>query len=287
MTVPAVDAAWRRYRRWARVARAGRKRIRKWRQGALILLVVGALLGALPSLPGWPPDLTPVTGILAALALAAAGGIQLNFLNADQMARWTKARATAEGLKAEIYRFCAGVAPYTGADRDAKLNGRVDELTTGTTDLAADVQRSPPDTRPLPEVHDIASYVVKRAEAQRVWHADRILDHTRRARNLRLAEFAATAVGAVLSAVSAALKIDLAAWIAASTTIAAAVSAHAAAARHDKIAASYAVTTDHLERLIERLPAEPDPRAAAEFVVAVERVLAAQNEGWVELIEAP
>jgi cytochrome c551/c552 len=77
----------------------------------------------------------------------------------------------------------------------------------------------------------------------------------------------------------------LSAWAAAATTIAAAFATHLAAAQHQRIAASYAATADQLDRLIADVdPASADPDRQAQFVADVERVLAAQNDGWTDLL---
>jgi hypothetical protein len=63
------------------------------------------------------------------------------------------------------------------------------------------------------------------------------------------------------------------------------VAAHIASEQHDRIAAGYASTTEELQRLIRDFRrAGQTPEAAARFVAAVERVLAAQNQSWSSLI---
>jgi conflict system pore-forming effector with SLATT domain len=61
--------------------------------------------------------------------------------------------------------------------------------------------------------------------------------------------------------------------------------AHLAATQHQRIAATYAATADQLERLIAGIdPATATPRQQAQLVADVERVLAAQNQGWTDLL---
>jgi len=77
----------------------------------------------------------------------------------------------------------------------------------------------------------------------------------------------------------------LSAWTAAATTVAAAIATHLAATHHERIAASYAATADQLDRLIADVdPATTDPDRQAQFVAEAERILAAQNEGWTDLL---
>jgi hypothetical protein len=101
-----------------------------------------------------------------------------------------------------------------------------------------------------------------------------------------LCQLAATAAGAVLAAVAGALPgAHLAVWTAAATTVAAAFATHIAAAQHQRVAASFAATADQLERLIVGVdPAKASTDRQAQFVADVERVLATQNNGWVDLL---
>ena len=142
------------------------------------------------------------------------------------------------------------------------------------------------DDRPLPPVRTFESYRNKRAQAQADWHRAKVARHVAIARRLRFCQLGATAVGAVLAAIAGALPgAHLAAWTAAATTIAAAFAAQITATQHERVATSYAATADQLERLVDGV----DPKTAsadrqAQFVADVERVLAVQNEGWVDLL---
>ena len=108
----------------------------------------------------------------------------------------------------------------------------------------------------------------------------------RTARKLRFFQLGATVAGAVLAAVAAAVPgAHLAAWTAAATTIAAAFATHIAATQHQQIAASYAANADQLQRLIDGVnPKTATADQQAQFVADVERVLAVQNDGWVDLL---
>jgi SMODS and SLOG-associating 2TM effector domain 1/Protein of unknown function (DUF4231) len=283
----AVEGTWRRHRQWSITAANGRARLDRWRRVNLALLVAGAVLGAVAAQSSWPRGLTATAGGLAAFALALAAIVQQRFLNANEVARWTGARAASEALKAEVFRYLAGVAPYDGAGRDQALNLRVDAVRDKADALMVDVQQIPADDRALPDVHDLASYVAKRAKDQADWHRRKIGEHVQAARRIRYAELAATVIAALLGAIGAALDTKgLAVWIGVATTIGAAFAAHLSATQHDRIAATYATTADRLDLLIEQLPAEPDAATAAQFVADVESRLATQNESWLGLFSA-
>jgi hypothetical protein len=280
-----VGGAWQRQRRWSIAASNGRARLERWRRVNLILLVIGAILGAVAAQSSWPRGLTGTAAGGAALALALAGIVQQRFLNPDEVARWTSARAASETLKAEVFRYRAGVAPYDDADRDSTLSAQVDAVQKKAAVLALDLQTTPADSKVLPEVTDFTSYVANRAKNQADWHRGKLPEHVQAARRIRYAELAATAVAALLGAIGAASGTKgLTVWIGVATTIGAAFAAHLSATQRDKIAAGYAATADRLDLLIERLPAHPNAATRAQFVADVESTLAAQNETWLGLL---
>jgi SMODS and SLOG-associating 2TM effector domain 1/Protein of unknown function (DUF4231) len=286
-TTQACTHAWARQRQWSVAANVGRDRIRRRRQLNLALLILGALSGAVAAVTIWPHAVTTTAATIAVLALTAAGAVQKRWLTGQELNRWATARAASEAVKSEVYRYLAEVGPYVGPDRDTALAKAVDDAQAPAQDLLVDLHTVTADDRPLPPVRDLNSYVEERAVAQANWHRDRIRQHQKAASRIRAAELAATAIAAVLSALTAASVINLAAWVSAATTIAAAFAAHLAATRHDRIAGSYAATAERLDRLLQRLPANPDPVASTAFVDAVEQVLTAQNEGWGSLVSAP
>ena len=68
----------------------------------------------------------------------------------DAVHAWTRLRSVSEALKADTYRYLAGVAPFGGADRDAVLLGRFDALMDDAGDLVGRTLDAPPADRPLP-----------------------------------------------------------------------------------------------------------------------------------------
>jgi hypothetical protein len=283
---PRLELAWRRHRQWSRAADRARDRLDRFRSWNLVLLVLGAGAGAVAAQPDLPGGVVTGFAIGAAVVLAVAGFIQTNLLNEDQTARWTKARAASEALKAEVYRYLAGVAPYDGANRSEVLESKLVEVRRRTADQLVDQQSTQPDGRPLPALRDIATYVRDRAEKQAEWHREKTGEHVRKGRTLRGCQIAATLAGVVLSAVTGFLPgWHLTSWTAALATVAAAFGAQLAATRHQRVAAEYALTADQLDGLVAGFDAATaGPARRAEFVAEVERVLANQNDSWTDLL---
>ena len=282
-----LDLVWRRQRQWSLAANAARARLDRLRLWNLLLLVLGALAGTMAAQTWRASGVVTGFAIAAAVALALAGFIQANALNKDQTARWTQARAASEALKAEVYRYLIGVSPYAGADRAQALQAQLDVVQDRVPQsLLVDQQTTAADDRPIPSMRTFDQYVTLRAQDQANWHRTKSAEHAHQARTLRIWQLIATGLGVILSAIAGFVPSwHLSTWTAAATTIAAAVGAHLAATQHQRIAATYAATADQLERLIAGIdPATATPEQQAQFVADVERVLAAQNEGWTDLL---
>ena len=280
-----LNLVWSSHRQWSLAAEAAKSRLNQWRQRTLALLVAGALAGALAAQTWLSSGFVSAAAAVSAVLLAIAAWVQRTALTSDQTARRTGARAASEALKAEAYRYLARVQPYDGADRSDRLAAQLDAIQARGQKLLVDQQLVPPDNRPLPKVSTFGGYLTARAQQQATWHREKVAEHLRKARTLRLWQLAATGAGVVLAAVAGVLPgSHLAAWTAAATTIAAAIGAHLAAGQHQRIAASYASTADQLDRLIAEIdPVGAGPDRQARFVADVERVLAAQNAGWTDL----
>jgi hypothetical protein len=281
-----LDVVWRRHRQWSVAADAARKRLDRWRLWNLVLLVLGALLGALAAQSWLAASVATGSAAAAAICLGLAGLLQAHALTADQTARWTHARAASEALKAETFRYLIRVAPYAQADRAQVLQAHLDVIRTRAAALLVDQQDAPADDRPLPMLHTMQEYVTARAQGQASWHRNGLAEHAQRARRLRFLQLLATGVGVALAAVTGFVPSwALSTWTAAATTVAAAVGAHLAATQHQGIAAAYAATADQLETLVAGFdPATATPGQQALFVADVERVLAIQNQGWMDLL---
>lgn len=283
-----LDLVWRRHRQWSVAAEVARRRLDRWRLWNLVLLVLGALTGALAAQTWLAAPVATGSAVVAVVSLGLAGYLQAHLLNTEQTARWTHARAASEALKAETHRYLVRVAPYAQADRSQVLRAQLDVVRTRAAALLVDQQDVPVDDRPLPEVRTVGEYVTARAQGQATWHRDESVRHARRARHIRAWQLVATGVGVVLAAVTGFVPSwRLSTWTAAATTIAAVFGAHLAATQHQAIAAAYAATADQLETLIagfDQPSATPDRQA--QFVADVERVLAAQNQGWTDLFSS-
>ncbi len=284
-----LDGVWRAHRQWAVFASHARDSLDRWRAINLSLILLGAVAGALAAQPAWfSSTATTVLGAVSGGVLAVAGVVQLRVLTPESVQRRVLARATSEALEGVAFRYLANVPSTSGRDRDSELTSAVTEVARLAGDRAVLIVGIEPDDRALPQVDGIGDYVRERAVGQRDWHEHRTADHQLRGRRWRAAEFAATAAAAVLAAVGGAWHgPNLSAWVAVTTTAAAAFAAHLASQQHDRIAASYARTVVSLNSLLDDFdPVQASVEQASRFVADVESVLAQQNDSWVSLFTA-
>lgn len=112
-----IENAWNEYRGWAKRARALQQDAAHSNRRAFIVAGLAAVAGCAAGQFG---DAGLPGRILAFTAAAAAGLTPVlgrDILNARREAGWIKARAAAEALKSECFRFAAGLDPYAEPDR--------------------------------------------------------------------------------------------------------------------------------------------------------------------------
>jgi hypothetical protein len=278
-----VDSAWEHQSVWSQTANLLKARIDRLRSVMLGLGVASAVLTTLG---------TQVASISSEVgkALALSAGVAVGLvplvrarLGRDAVSRWTRARAVAEELKAEVYPFLAGVAPFRGADRAAVLADRTHRVQDDAADLLVHTAGVDAKPRELPAVHDVDSYVEIRIVPQIRWYHDRAQGLARRLRVARQVEVGFSVLGVVLAAVAATLEATAAAaWVAVVTTVTAAVSSHAAASRWEYQLVEYLRTAGELGRLRDGWigAVSRDDASADRLVDRCELVVSTQNDGW-------
>ncbi len=106
-----LRTAWNAYRGWAKRARDLQAAAGRWNLVALACVVLAAFCGAATSLVPAAPDPWNALGtwLASAAAVAAAVGAYLGreILGSGKEGGWIQARATAEGIKSECFRYAA------------------------------------------------------------------------------------------------------------------------------------------------------------------------------------
>jgi len=280
----AVSDVWNDQQQWSRAANRLKRGIRFWRNFALAFAILGAVLATAATQVGLKTGWGQGLSIAAAVMLAVAPSIQKTKLSQGAIESWTRARSASEGLKAEIYLYLAGVAPYDGPKRDAELNKNANRITRDVKDLAGHTLGLSGSSRPMPPVHDVDSYLRERVLDQiDDYYRRRAGEHQQSLTLFRRIEFTLGLLAVALSAVAAATHIGgFSAWVAVVTTVAAAITSHIAAERYEHLVVSYMATASQLEAIVRDWKADDDKsaEAAAALVQKCESVISRENESW-------
>ncbi|GAB3738778.1 hypothetical protein GCM10027598_67410 [Amycolatopsis oliviviridis] len=273
-----VGIVWRRQKLWSRTADRGKAQVERKRRVALLSLLAGAVAGtAAAQLSAVSRPAATTLAVIAALAVGAGAFVRGRTSTASP-GDWATARSVSEALKAQVFLYLSGVAPYRGIahrrlldDANALCAKAGNHLTNGTVLDAVD---------PLPEVDDVDSYVCSRLtgeDGQIPYFRGKADQYVKKLGGYRVLETILGVAAAGLLAFTSVLHVDaLTAWIGVLTTVAAALAAHSAQAEYEFLVAEYRATADLLEELVTDRESLTDHA----FVTACERVLSRQNESW-------
>jgi hypothetical protein len=279
--------AWEKQSVWSQAADNLKRPLFRARTTSLWLTIVAAVLATVAVQIGSLSDLA--ARILAAAAAVAMGLVALlqKATKRDRVQDWTRARSVSEALKAEVFTYLAGVAPYRGADRADRFLQNVNQVLAVANDLSPSTIGVQPKKRDLPAVRDLPTYISDRVQQQiDTYYRPQSAAMKHRADLYRFAETALAALALLLSfATTISGWQGFTAWSPVITTVIAAVAAHAAVHRFDALALEYARTYEQLERLmLNRTDASADAtkakKADDDFVAAAEGVISIQNEAW-------
>lgn len=279
---PGIAWVWDRQSVWSQAADRAKRSITRARTAGLVLGVVGACAGTAAAQV--IPEHEGAGKALAFLAAVAMGLAPLAARPAgpQHIRDWTRMRSLSEDLKSEIYTCLAGVAPFRGEDPSQALLARAARVIADASDLAAHTSDLTPRPRPLPAVSDVDSYIQVRLTGQiKDYYRPRAASMRRRTGQIRRTELTLAVAAAVLGAVSGTFGAAWAtAWVATVAAVTAAVTAHAAASRYAYQELEFSRTAVELESLVSRRSQADGPAAEDAFVSQCERVISAQNEGW-------
>lgn len=277
----AVEDLWRVQAGWSTVASRMKKRIERARTLALLLAVTAAVCGASSAALVSSSDYGS-RGLAGAAALSAGLLPLLRTAASGKAVRdWTRARAVSEALKSQVYLWLSGAGPYR-EDAEARLLRRSsDQIREDGADLLAHHLKLSPPSRPLPEVHDAASYFRVRVEGQiEGYYRPRAEQLAVRSATARRFEVGISVLGALVGAVAASRSANVASWIAVLTTIGTALAVHVAAARYDYQLVEFLATANRLSRLRDDAAVATSAAELDSLVVAAEEAILAENKGW-------
>jgi hypothetical protein len=291
-----VQALWDEHVSWSRAADSLKARRTRWGVIVLVLTIVGAVFATLAGNLRESVNGIPVRVVVASagtVALALVPFLSGSLLSPENTRKWLRARSVSEGIKSEIYTFCAGAEPYNQDDAIGALRQKVHII----EDWAKDIERervavgSP--SEPAPLSLDADSYLDSRVSQQ--------VEHYYRPKAQRNAQLAArfqrlgiTLAGlvAVLSAIATKYgspgSAALGPWVAVLTTIGASIATYAAGSRYDFQATTFYATARQLLDLALTWKSSGKTAPSkewSEFVRACEEAISAENRGWMAKLD--
>jgi hypothetical protein len=273
MVMSVVQHAWSEQSSWSQVANYLKRELERKRMAALGLTIAGAVLSAAAVAVGLGSGAGKVFAFASAASVGVAGLVRAR-IGKRAVQEWTRARSVSEALKSEVYLCLAGLA-------DPGLDERIAGIEDDGRDLLRYKTALDPRLRPLPAVSDVESYLRVRVASQiEQFYRPRVRALQRKVTIVRRVELALGFGGAVLAAAAGTWEQDVVAvWVPVVTTVGAAVTAHAAAARYEYLLVEYLRTTEELERMRDRRG--PASKLTDEQLVRkAEEVISVQNEGW-------
>ena len=162
-----IAKIWLRRIGWSRAANKLKAGVVYGRMTALILNVIGAVAATLSAtLPSGLTQTSAGWALLSAIALAVATYVKAHTVSLDAIRAWTRARSVSEGLKTEIYLFCAKARPYDGDDAVSLLNERTRAVEKPADDLRQHLPgRTGTASSPLAMMNE-EEYIEKRVRQQ-------------------------------------------------------------------------------------------------------------------------
>jgi hypothetical protein len=280
-----LDELWREQAVWSQTANRMRHQIERARTASLVLAITAASAGAAAGATADDrPAVATALAIAAALAAALLPVLRPAWSGAA-LQNWTRARATSEALKSQIYLWLAKGEQHPDDPDGTRLDEAAAALLDGVADLRLHVRDERPATRELPAVQDPRSYFEVRVLDQiEGYYRPKAAELQGRLRKLNRLQVGVALVGAAIAAVAAVLGPAAATWVAVATTIGTSLTVHVQATQYEEQQIKFLQTADRLERVNRRAGTKASTDELLALAVEAERIITAENEGWMALL---
>jgi hypothetical protein len=305
-----LSIVWTSHARWNAAAESRKERLDRGRAWMFVLLIAAALLGfaaaqmsnglwaliaaAQPSgaaAPAASPAFQHAGQICAGLATlfsAWAALLGREVVSPSSQRDWLLARAVAETLKSEAFKYAVRTAPYDGADRSEKLLQAASAI-EGDTVIgcpAPALKATATDTIPTDEMAP-DDYLAARVERQVAWYERRSDDYRRAASRWREGLVWLGMLGAACAGVAAAFPklLAMGGLVGVMGTVSGLVGSYVAASRFSTMAQMYELTARRLRYLRcgwELVPTDKRRDRWGDFVGNVEATISSEREQWVK-----
>jgi len=281
---------WNAYRGWAKLARDMQSRTQQWNLAALLCVIAAAVFGAIASVA--PNAASALIAGAATVASAVGAFLGRQIVGSGDESGWIQARAVAEGIKSECYRYAARAGAYAAdpavqkADADAAsakaLAARTAELAKAATDKGLvrgdnPVPQGGSDKREPPTPMTKEWYATGRIQDQIDYYRGAVERNRKAADQLWWVAFTA-GLAAVVAGALGVWQQQFAPWIGAATTIAASIAAYGLIDRRKYLIASFAAMQSRLEEILG-LDKEA-PMSLPDLVMTAEDLLDGEHRAW-------
>jgi SMODS and SLOG-associating 2TM effector domain 1/Protein of unknown function (DUF4231) len=280
-----IEEAWNEYRGWARRARALQTSARRWGHLSFACAGLAAILGTAAAQAESGSVLGRALAFAAAVVAAVIPVIGREILSADSEGRWIRARATAEAIKSECFRFAAQIGDYATSAAKAAFVARRNALAetaerAGLTPLGDPIPKEG-DARCPPVPLTVAWYMEHRLDEQMRYYAKGQAENEQAAAQLRIISFTSAIVAAIFGVAGSSFGQErFAPWIGVMTTITVAVMAYGLLDRRQYLAATYGAMATRLSRIKEMFSEATVDLAS--LVTATEDLLQSEHAAWSE-----
>jgi hypothetical protein len=284
-----LEFVWGQHRSWAATARTLKNQIT--RNGVIVLglTLAGTAVGTLaPTFTG-DGNSTPakVLGLVAAALLGVATYLTSQLLGDTDRQNWVKARAAAEGLKSESYKYAAGAVPYDGVDAPQRLAAKTTEAQALMPSVIAESVSDADRVKGIPTPPwTLDDYLEKRFDDQVRFYTSAVPKHKSAVKTAKNLSIGLGLIAVVLSAAGSTIGQQWpAALLGVVTTAAAAIGAWFQGGHHQQLAMTYQGTLVKLGLLRSRLPA--GATRDVQFVLDAEAIFEEEHAAWLGEWQTP
>jgi cation transporter-like permease len=278
-----VEEAWNEYRGWAKRARTLQSSARRWSRTAFACSALAAIFGAAAAQATGGSVLGKALAFAAAVVAAVTPVIGREIMSTGSETRWIRARATAEAIKSECFRFAAQLGDYAGSAAKSAFVARRNTLAepaerAGLTPLGDPIPKGG-DARCPPVPLSAQWYMENRLDEQMRYYAKSQTENEQAAAQLRTISFGSAIVAAILGVAGSTFGQErFTPWIGVMTTITVAVMAYGLLDRRQYLAATYGAMATRLSRVKETFSGATVDLAA--LVTTTEDLLQSEHAAW-------
>jgi len=286
-----LETKWQIARRWAAEARQQQASHIRQARLALGFAVAAAVSGAFAAVinmegtEGSPFSLSGLFALIAGAAAAMSTFFGRHILSERSQAKWIVARATAENLQSECYKFAAKIGTYADSKIEAakSFDTRTNELVAAAREKGIEppAKAVSSSSRLAPtEGMSAEWYAENRLAQQKDWYVSRSEEHRNKARLAQRLGLVFGILAALLGFLGSVTQgwLSITPFVGATTTIATAVALFASVDRHVFLASSYGGYAEAIGSLLARF-GEGLVREE-ELVVEGETLLTSEYAAW-------